>query len=112
MVTLRKKVQQRPANWILPLVFDVIEPSGGAHQREAIPDTGHRDIESVRCTAKRDILVSQAVLATCDLLLSDRPYKSKAFAGVGLDQPLGIAAIPEGSPHSIKPRGQSRIRDG
>jgi hypothetical protein len=57
-------------------------------------------------------LVSQAVLPTCDLLLSDRPNKSNPLAGISLDQPLGIAAVPEGSPYGVEPGGQSRIRDG
>src|SRR5262245_24027873 len=112
MVALSKKVQQRPTNWVLPLVFNMIEPSGGAHQRQAIPDTGHRDVVSVGRTAKRDFLVSQAVLPTCDLLLGDRPDKSDSLTGISLDQPLGIAAVSKGNPDSVQPGGQSRIRDG
>ena len=46
---------------MLPFVLDMVEPSGVENERLAATGGGDRDIESIRSTAKRDLLVAGGV---------------------------------------------------
>ena len=56
IVAGREEAKQRPADRIVPLVFEMIEPGRGTNERRSLPDAGDRKIETIRRAAERDLL--------------------------------------------------------
>ena len=90
-----EKAVERASELHVPIVFEVIEPCGRPHERQALAGRCHRQLDAVLGAAELDVLIGTGRRVLGDL----RWLEGKKIAATwdGLDDPVILVA--QGMPH-------------